>query len=237
MKWIDDLKTGMKLFGGFGIVIVLMLVIAVLGYMGMNTMDNGMTSMYFDRLVPIEQVSRMSIDLYMIRGDVYKALLIPEEKAASEASIPALVEDFNNNFDLYKASPLLTDVEKTEVSIIEPAWVEYQAAVQEIIDLDSAGKQQEVFKSMVSGGRASIARTALSDAVDKLIAENKKVAEETNTAGDVTFASSRNLLIGVGLFGILLAIAFGTVITRSITIPLNIVVNISKAMAIGDLVI
>lgn len=44
------------------------------------------------------------------------------------------------------------------------------------------------------------------------------------------------MLIGISLFGVLAAVGFVFVISRSITVPLSIVVDISKAMAVGDLV-
>jgi methyl-accepting chemotaxis protein len=235
MKWLDNLKTSVKLFGGFGILVVLMAIIAGVGYTAMNSINNGMTSMYFDRLLPIKQLGAIKTDLYTIRGDVYKALLIPEEKAASEASIPILINNVEENLTAYKSSEL-TDEEVKELAVFEPAWVEYQAAVAEILTLEATGKHEQAIASLVSGGRASTARKAVGAAIDNLLAINVKIAEETNTQGDVTFASSRNLLIGIAVFSILLAIGCVTVISRSITIPLAIVVKISKAMAVGDLV-
>jgi methyl-accepting chemotaxis protein len=235
MKWLDNLKTSIKLIGGFGIVVVLMLVVAGVGYSSMNTINNGMTSMYFDRLLPIEQIGNVETDLYTIRGDVYKALLIPAEKAASEASIPKLVAGIDENLKAYKSS-VLTDAEVTELAVFEPAWAEYQAAVNEILAFENAGKTDQAIASLVAGGRASNARKAVGASAENLLAINVKVAGETNTAGDVTFASSRNLLIGIALFSVLLAVGCVTIITRSITIPLAIVVKISQAMSVGDMV-
>ena len=235
MKWIDDLKTSFKLFGGFGIVVVLMVAIAVIGYTSANTINNGMTSMYVDRLLPIEQISGIKADLYTIRGDVYKALLIPAEKAKSEASIPTLEQGINDKLKAYKSS-LLLDSETAELKVFEPAWAEYQAAVSEILALDTAGKQTEALASLVEGGRASNARKAISASADKLLAINVQVADELNTQGDVTFASSRNLLIGIGVVGVLLAIVLGVVISGSIATPLAMVTKMANSLSVGDLV-
>ncbi len=235
MKWIDNLKTSVKLFGGFGIMVVFMLMIAFAGYSGMNTINNGMTTMYFDRLLPVNQLGRVSTNLYTIRGDVYKSLLIPAEKIKSEAAIAEMIKNIDENLKAYE-STLLTVEEQAELAVLKPAWNEYQLAVEEILALNNAGKQEQAITSLLDGGRAANARKAVGGAVDKLLALNVKIAEETNTQGDVTFASSRNLLIGVGLLGVLLAVTLGIVISNSIANPLGVVTKMAQALSVGDLV-
>ena len=235
MKWLDNLKTSTKLIGGFGAVVVLMIVIIVMGYMGLNTMRESIHSMYFDRLVPIEQLGNVSTDLYTIRGDVYKLLLIPEEKEKSLASIPKLIKNIDDNIAAYETT-VLVDEEVAELAVFKPAWEEYQAAIAEILAWEAAGEPEKAIVSLVDGQRASNARKAVGGSAQNLEAINVRVAEESEIQAQKTFASSRNLLIGVGLFSVLIAIIFVLVISRSITVPLNIVVNIAKAMSVGDLV-
>ena len=62
-----------------------------------------------------------------------------------------------------------------------------------------------------------------------------QVAEELHTEGNVTFASSRNLLLGVGLLAVLLAVWFGVVISRSITVPLAIMSGALQNLQMGNL--
>jgi methyl-accepting chemotaxis protein len=70
MKWVDNLKTGVKLLGGFGVVVIFMLVIAVVGYTSMNDINNGMTSLYFDRTLPIQQIGAANSVIFTMRGDL-----------------------------------------------------------------------------------------------------------------------------------------------------------------------
>ncbi len=58
MKWIDNLKTSIKLIGGFGTVILLMIAISILGYTTANTINNGSVSLYNDQTIPIRDVSQ-----------------------------------------------------------------------------------------------------------------------------------------------------------------------------------
>jgi hypothetical protein len=58
-------------------------------------------------------------------------------------------------------------------------------------------------KSILDGGATSNARKAVGADMDSIIAINTRIADEINTQGDVTFASTRNLLIAVAAIGVL----------------------------------
>ena len=53
MKWLNNLKISLKLFVGFGAIVILMVFIASVGYLGMNDINNGMSTLYADRTLPI----------------------------------------------------------------------------------------------------------------------------------------------------------------------------------------
>jgi methyl-accepting chemotaxis protein len=177
----------------------------------------------------------VSQDLYTIRGDTFKILLIPEETAASEAEIAAKIKNIDDLIAKYTATSLL-DSEKQELAVFGPAWTEYQAAVTEIIAWQKAGKQQEAINSLLAGGRASNARKAVGASAEKLLAINVKAGEELNIAADVTFNNAVRTLLIISIGGFLLAIALGFIISTSISKPLGLLVNIATSVATGDLV-
>ena len=53
MKALNNLKTSVKLIGSFLIVSLLSVLIAFLGYTNMKTINDSMTTLYADRLVPV----------------------------------------------------------------------------------------------------------------------------------------------------------------------------------------
>ncbi|MEI7847779.1 MAG: MCP four helix bundle domain-containing protein, partial [Chloroflexota bacterium] len=235
MNALNNLKTSVKLIGSFILIAILLVALAVLSFFQMKSINDGMTTMYFDRLVPVKQLGNIKADLYTIRGDVYKALLIPDEKAASEASIPVLIKNVDDNFTAY-TSTLLLDSEKAELAVFEPAWVEYKAAIAEILALENAGKRDAAIASLIAGGRASNARKAVSASSDKLLAINVNTAEETNTQGDVTFVNATWLLVILSVIAVLMALGLGIVISNSIANPLAFLTRLARAISVGDLV-
>ncbi|MBK7455160.1 MAG: MCP four helix bundle domain-containing protein [Anaerolineales bacterium] len=235
MKWIDNLRMSIKLLGAFGTILVLIIIIAGVGYASMNSINNGMTTMYADRLLPIEQLGNIEADMYTIRGSVYKTLLIPKEAEKSKAEISRLEKSIDENFKAYKAS-VLTDEEKAEIAVFESVFREYHNAAAEAIALNEAGQRNEALASMVEGGRTANALATLSGSIHRLLEINVKVAEETHQQGNETFINSRNILFMTTIAGILISLGSVAVITFSITVPLAIVVKISREMASGNLV-
>ena len=87
MKWVDNLKTGVKIFGSFGAVVLLMIVLAATGYMGMKNLGDGMNNQYTDYMLPVQQLGAASTALYTLRGDLYKSLAIPAQRDEAFSAI------------------------------------------------------------------------------------------------------------------------------------------------------
>ena len=235
MKALNNLKTSVKLIGTFVIVALITVVVAVLGYSSMKTINDGMATMYFDRLVPVNDLGDIGEDIYTIRGDVYKILLIPSEAATSEQAIADRIKVIDETLVKYKATQLL-DSEVAELAVFEPAWAEYKDAVAEILAWNKAGDIQSAIASLTGTGRASTARKAVGQSAKNLKDINVASAEQTNTQSDVLFIKSRNLLLIISIAGFLLAVALGFVISNSMANPLGKLVKIATSVSEGDLV-
>ncbi|MCX6082073.1 MAG: MCP four helix bundle domain-containing protein, partial [Chloroflexi bacterium] len=231
MKWINNLKTGVKLFGSFGAVILLMIAISLISYNGMNNINNGMTSMYFDRTLPIQQLGLANMEESNLRIYLNGMIVFPENIDKYEQNLNASINNMNTQLDAYRATQLDPE-EKTGLASFDKNWPLLQ---QEIKNITASVKNGDLAgaKTLLGAGSQFItAYTDVETALNELSAINSRIAGEVNAQGDVTFASSRNLLIGVAIFAILLALGLGTVISRSITLPLAIMsgslANISK---------
>jgi len=79
MKFLDNMKTGTKLIGGYLIVSLLLVAVAVLGYTSMKGLNTGMVEMYENQLLPVAYLGDARSALYAIRGDVFKGFFLTEE--------------------------------------------------------------------------------------------------------------------------------------------------------------
>lgn len=190
--------------------------------------------MFNTRLVPIDELGKITTDIYTIRGDVYKIFIFPEEKEASKQSISNLIEDVNIRIKNYEK--LIPEGEATDTLMdFNTAWVDYQAAVKEILQLTDSGKTHEAIMSLSGTGKAATSRTAVGEAVKKLSQINFSNAESLNSQAAKTYKSAVVLSLGAAGLCVLLAIGIGLLISYSITKPLNVLVHIADLISTGDL--
>jgi methyl-accepting chemotaxis protein len=234
MKLIDNLKTSVKLFAGFGVIAILLGVVAVMGYVGINTLNTNMASIYNDRTLPIEQLGAANTALYTLRGDLYNYIFLPSDRATSKPAILADQQIIKQQMDLYRATYLVPD-EVTALAQFDQNYATYIQAVQKAIADVDTGKQDAAIAASTSGGELLVARKAVGVNLDTLIKINVDVADQLNTQGNATFVSSRNLLLAVSILGLLLAVVFGVIISRSISNPLSVLTEALQHLQHGDL--
>lgn len=234
MKALNNLKTGVKLIGGFQFVAFITLVLAIFGYQNMKLINNGVSAMFEKRLIPINELGKITTDIYTIRGDVYKIFIFPEEKETSIQSISILMADIDSRIAAY--ADMVPDEETQQVlAEFNAGWLEYQSAVSEIIELDAAGKTDEAIASLAGTGRAATARKAVGEAVAKLSEIDFTSAEALNTQSDKTYKKTVTLSLVVSAICFVFAIGLGIIISNSITKPLNSLVKIANLISTGDL--
>jgi methyl-accepting chemotaxis protein len=234
MNMINNFKIGTKLVGGYILIALIIVAMAVLGYVNIKSMNDGMTTLYIDRTLPIEQLGAANTTLYTMRGDIYKYWIIPEERTTIAQAITADIKSINDNLEEYRGASLVQE-EKDSLAKFDKAWADYQLASKKVIaDVDS-GNQTEALKSIKDGGDASNARKTVGDSLAKLVEINIRIASETSAWGNITYSQSTMIMIAAGVLGMLLAIGLGLFISRSITVPLNGLMIVIQGMAQGDL--
>src|SRR5665647_2818613 len=97
MKVINNLKVGTKLMAGFLIVILFLMTISVIIYFSINKVNNGVSAIYDDMLIPLRQLGNSEANFYMTRGDMYKFILIPEERGVIEKEIQKEISVVDEN--------------------------------------------------------------------------------------------------------------------------------------------
>jgi methyl-accepting chemotaxis protein len=210
-----------------------MLIIAGVGYFAMLSINDDLTEMYFDQTIPIRDVGAANAALYKMRGDVYKYILIPEEREATAQAILDDKQRIQESMDLYRESNL-GEKRKAALATFDEAYAVYVTAVDQAIRDIDAGKRDLAIRSVLDGGNVSNARESVGAAMENIISVNVGLAEELNAQGDVTFANSRNGLLIAGIVGLLLSFASGFVISRNIVLPLGIVTKMAQDLSEGN---
>jgi methyl-accepting chemotaxis protein len=234
MRALNNVKTAVKLVGAFLVVAVLLAVVAFVGWSAVNSAGANQDTLYKDRLLPIQQLGSANGALYRLRGNTYKGLLIPAERAKTHSDNAAAAALVDKEMDLYRAT-YLVPAEVEGLKAFDADWAAYKAAVAEIEADANSGNLEAALVLLRDGGRASNARKAVDASVAKLIKINVDEADRLDKATDASRASSAWWLAVIGCLAAAFAVAAGFIISRSITVPLAAGVAMIQEMAKGHL--
>ena len=235
MNFLNNLKTSVKLIGSFLIIALLMAALAGLAYFQMKSINDGMTTMYFDRLIPIKQLGAVNTEESNLRIYLNGMIVFPDDVLTYEENLNTSIKNTNTQMDLYRATFLVQE-EKDALAKYDANWAPLQAEMSKITAEVKAGNLENAKKLLGKGSKFQTYYADVETSLYTLLTVNERVAEETNIAGDVTFASATRLLVIFSVVAVLLAIGFGVVISNSIANPLAFVTSMAKAISVGDLV-
>jgi len=228
-----DLKIGVKLIAGFFLISIIIFVVAIVGYQNMKSINDGMTTMYNDRTLPIEQLTRAETYFFKARGDLYLGLLFPEKHADLAQSISQDLAAVEEQMKLYRATKLVQE-EQDELDNFDRYFSAYRQDYNDVFVKIEAGDEQGAI-AIINDSKVANDRNNVLGALDKLIGLNVSVADELHQQGDVTFANSTRVMLVTGLAGMLIAIVLGYFQAQMIIKPLQKLAQISQTIAEVDL--
>ncbi len=234
MKIINDLKLGVKLIGGFILIALIIAIVAVMGYLSLQTMTTNFDKMYNSELIASTEYGNMDADAYTIRGNLYKLLLIPSEMDKSITEINTLFEEVNQSIKIIKTTNL-DQAEIDELAVLEPAVTEYQSAVQEIHYNATKGNLDAAIASLTGMGRATTARKALGASIEKLVTLGGETALGLFNKSERDSKTSILVLLFCTLVGVALALFLGLLLSRGISNSINQIVKMANQIAQIDL--
>jgi methyl-accepting chemotaxis protein len=234
MSTLNNLKMSVKLIGGFLLVALVVVVVAVISYYGLTSVNANMNSMYADRLVPARQLGEIDSNIYQIRGNVYKYIIVADSRNDTLAAIKALESNIETLLMAYKATTM-TSEESIALAQFEKDWVAYQKAYNETLRLFDAGNEQAAIETIVDGGYTSDARKTLDAVLTSLQDIQVKEGDNLMQAAELTARNVSLQIITAGVVGVLAALAFGIILSNSITGPLAKGVQMMQEMSLGHL--
>ena len=242
---LNNVKIGTKLIGNFLILAFLILVVAGVNYMFMRQMDNNLSGVYNDQLLPIEHLSDARTNLYGYRGNVYKYIAFPEERSAIEQEMAVSAAALDQALKDYEAQILKdsgqadaaaeNEADTKALTALRADWTAYQEAITDVINAVKVDDMQTALQSMTSGGVASNARKQASESMENLVQLEIEQASELEKEGAQTFATASIISIAMGTISVLLALVLGILLSNSISSPLNKTVTMLQEMSLGHL--
>jgi methyl-accepting chemotaxis protein len=233
MSAFYNLKTIVKLTCGFGLVILFLVVMTLVGFFSNEALNTNLSSLYDNRTLPIEQLGDARTALYTLRGDIYKYIGIQSLRSQTLVDIQSDQTTLEQAMNKYEATQLLKE-EVDELANFKQNYKQYQDSLAQLLKDVDGGNMDSVIKS-VNGGTASQKREVTTTSLNKLVDINIKEAARLDANGDTLVNNSRLILFTSMGLAVIFSILIGLAITLSIDTPLKIITQTLQKISAGNL--
>ena len=190
MTFIDDMKIGKKLIGGFLIVLFILIGVAGLGYLNLQDAANRQNALY-EKMQGAENLGQTNAAMEKMRGDIYRYIAVPADRKATSASLSTQVGIINDNMKEFRSRPLSKE-DKATVDRFDEAWGRMQVTYKKLETDTDANDMKAVDAGLAAGSPAVTARSDCLAAVKTLVTSSFTDAEVLNTASNAATSSDFN---------------------------------------------
>ena len=230
----NNIKVGTKLIGSFLAVVVILALVALIGYTNIKSIAARGDVMYSQNTKAIEEMGSINASLEKMRGDLYRYFDVPADRPKMAQSINDIITSTNDAMQTYKNRNINAD-EKKIITDFEAAWPEMQRGYKEIMKASDEGKKDEVEHLLDAGNYVFQARVKTFAAVHGLNEINRKNAEAANKANSNASSTASSVVLIATIFAVAMALVLGFVLTISLTKPLNKAVVMIQELGNGHL--
>ncbi len=234
MQWYKDLKISVKLLTGFIMVALITGVVGFVGIRNIKVIDNNDTLLYTNMTVPISYSADMAKDFQRIRVRLRNVILENDiEKINTQyKEIEGLVEELNVLSDKFEET-VTSDEMRRAYDDFMGSRAAMSADVNKLVAMARENRDVEAYEFL--NGDMKISADAEKNAIENLmvmkVADAKAKAEfNTEIANKATMT-----MIAIIAVSMLIAIALGVYISRSISKPIGNLVGSARKIADGDL--
>ncbi|HEX5756538.1 MAG TPA: methyl-accepting chemotaxis protein [Arenimonas sp.] len=237
MNWLANIKVGVRLIAAFLVVSVITGFVGYEGIVSMRQLNNEADRMYNNELLGLAHVKESNINLLEI-GRASRNLILAtreEDRARYRDSIREYKVRMHDNLD--QAAALINSGEGGQ--LVATARTQAEEYVRSVETLMAMVERESVSEQRESVTYLSRTLRGIADTLDQTMtqlgdykANNARAAAERSLA---IYLESRSFMIGLSLGGVVVGLCLGLLISRSITRPLDEVLQAANRLADGDL--
>ncbi|MGE5703448.1 MAG: methyl-accepting chemotaxis protein [Clostridia bacterium] len=222
-----------KLFGGFIIVLLLLVMIGTAGILKMKEMGGIIDDASTVWVPKVALLGSMNTQLSDIERQLLQIMSepIPSEVQKLEENLKMVMEDFTMSEKSYLRM-VSTDQEKKSFDDFERTWVELQKKIPLIIQAKKDGKEYEQFVFFRDAHTDYLIASGL---INDLVERNKKSVNDATRAATQAYDSGINMIVIVSGVAIVLGLAIAFLISQMISRPVTAIARQVEQVAGGDL--
>jgi len=229
-----NMKIGMRLGLGFGLVLVLLSVIAFIGITRLASLNDSMDKIVNDRYPKTVQANNVMDNINQIARSMRNTLIMDKREQVDKEleRIQEARKSIKDNLDKMEAG-ITSDKGKELLKAISEARTTYVVGQDQFLKLIGEGKQEEAKALLLSEIRAK--QLTYFKAVNDLLAYQGELMETSGKEAEEAYQAARGLMLALGVIAFLLGAGIAFWVTRSITGPINQAVGVANQLAEGDL--
>jgi methyl-accepting chemotaxis protein len=231
---MNRLKLGLRLSIGFGVMIALILIIAIVSVTRMAEQSRTTDEIIRAGYPKVNAVQTISY-LVMDRARLIRNLILQTDAAQKTAAKDSMDQDralISEQMALLEKT-MVTDEGKSLLKAMGSARAEYGPFVDDVVALATQGKTAEA-SELLFGERYKTQGAYLASLSAMLKFQEDNMAKSGQHAADV-YGQASLLVVAATCMAVLMGMALAYFVTRSITVPLGHAVAATDRVANGDL--
>jgi methyl-accepting chemotaxis protein len=229
-----NMKIGTRLGLGFGVVLLLLAAIAVIGVLRLKDLNDEISFVLNDKYPKAAVASDVAFKA-LDQARILRSMLLRTDEKSMAADKEALDKDIaaNNEHFVYLDKAVNSEKGKELYKAITASRDAYRAYSAEVVRLALAGNKEEGIKALYGENYKS--QAAYLGAIQALVEHQAHSMEASGKKAADDYEMARNVVITLAVVAFLLGALIAFFVTRSITRPLGQAVRIADDLADGDL--
>ncbi|MBU3099467.1 MULTISPECIES: HAMP domain-containing methyl-accepting chemotaxis protein [Clostridium] len=234
MKIFNNFKLGKKILTGFFIVSIIAAVIGIIGVSNIDLISKNDTKLYKNMTAPMSNLYNMTESFVKMRVDVRDIIIAKSAKDIElyESRYNVSKDVFNKNSLVFKQTYLTAD-EKVLNDKVTESFADYNQIIAQVIVLAKANKDDAAV-ALLRGDVVKI-NASVEDDMAALTKMKVELAKTTSNDDAATAISSKIIMIGFIIAGVILSMCLGILISRSITKPIKKLLEVADNISGGNL--
>ncbi|WP_018150991.1 methyl-accepting chemotaxis protein [Leeia oryzae] len=238
MTWFNNLKLATKLVLSFILVALIGGFIGLMGLRSTNQVNDMMTNVYVNMLMPINQAMQANEELIYYNRDMLRYMLSTDAQSREKLNqdMNATLGIMDDQIKKYRSS-VLQPTEVEAMKVYDEFWPQYLNVAKQIRAAVDQGDMALAMKLNTETAKPLV--TKVDDALSTIVDFNVKFAAQANTDADGIVSNINKMLIVLIAISVILSIAIGILIARMISRQLGgepaYAAEVVKHIAAGDL--
>jgi methyl-accepting chemotaxis protein len=210
-----NMKVKAQLGGGFGIALLLMITIAVMGILGMKASNDQLNDIVKDNMVKIELVNSMSESVHVV-SRVLRSMVLLDDLVAikeEEQKLVAARANYDKAVEALEKFPASERGQAIRAKIREAASTA-RPINNKIIELALNNKDEEARSMLLKEGGPAVKQWQ--DALDENSALQKENSAQQAAEAEAAYSRASTIMITLSIIGVLLSLVIAFMITRNL---------------------